>query len=336
MKKHIEILQLSGPVDDALLRSACEDFRQMGFSVACPSHPKDDWPYTSGSADSRKEHLRSALHDPNTQIIYAARGGYGASDLLEDLFEQLRNLPCNKVLVGFSDVCALHAGVYSLKQKEPQLPLELVHGPMPASSLWDIRYEPNALFLRTLLKSPTTTRCSLQTKHISINGAGPPSEITGPVFGGCFSVLTNLIGTPYFPNLKDHVLFFEDVGENLGRMERHANQWLHSGSFHGVKAMIWGAVNHFEPTNTNSSKSNKEGSKVICEKNSCEETSAEQERRKKESELAFEFLRRLAQKTSIPVFSSEAIGHIRENPPIQLGRIATIQNEVLEWDFSLP
>ncbi len=37
--------------------------------------------------------------------------------------------------------------------------------------------------------------------------------------------MTNLIGSPYFPDLTDHVLFLEDISEGIGRLKRMWHQW---------------------------------------------------------------------------------------------------------------
>ena len=45
-------------------------------------------------------------------------------------------------------------------------------------------------------------------------------QVRGPLWGGNLAVLTSLLGTPWFPQVKGGVLFFEDVNEHPFRIER--------------------------------------------------------------------------------------------------------------------
>ena len=64
--------------------------------------------YLAGSDSRREEELLNAIRDPRVDAIVCARGGYGATRLLDHLdVSSVRR--ANKLLVGFSDITALHA-----------------------------------------------------------------------------------------------------------------------------------------------------------------------------------------------------------------------------------
>jgi muramoyltetrapeptide carboxypeptidase len=67
-----------------------------------------------------------------------------------------------------------------------------------------------------------------------------------PLWGGNLTVLTSLLGTPYFPQVKGGVLFLEDVGEHPYRVERMLTQLLHAGVLAQQKAVLFGQFTHYK------------------------------------------------------------------------------------------
>jgi muramoyltetrapeptide carboxypeptidase len=68
------------------------------------------------------------------------------------------------------------------------------------------------------------------------------------LWGGNLAVLTSMLGTPYFPQVKGGVLFLEDVGEHPYRIERMLTQLLHSGVLAQQKAIILGQFTSYKLT----------------------------------------------------------------------------------------
>ncbi|MFT4243323.1 MAG: LD-carboxypeptidase [Acidovorax sp.] len=60
------------------------------------------------------------------------------------------------------------------------------------------------------------------------------------LWGGNLAVLTALLCTPYFPQVKGGILFVEDVGEHPYRIERMLTQLLHAGVLAQQKAIVLG------------------------------------------------------------------------------------------------
>src|SRR5688572_1682293 len=63
--------------------------------------------FFAGDDARRARELAAALSDPDVDAIVAARGGYGSIRLLEIDPERVRQ--ARKILVGFSDLTAMHA-----------------------------------------------------------------------------------------------------------------------------------------------------------------------------------------------------------------------------------
>ena len=84
-----------------------------------------------GSDAERAETLYRLATDPTLQVLWAARGGYGAGRLLPLLDRLTRERgvpPAGKLLVGYSDVTVLHEFVRN------RWGWHTLHAPMPAAS----------------------------------------------------------------------------------------------------------------------------------------------------------------------------------------------------------
>lgn len=256
-----------------------------------------NWEHLAAPLDVRLNELIEALHDEEADAIICGRGGYGASDLLIHLpWEQLRSIR-PKLLIGFSDISALHSAFYT-KLGWPGL-----HGPMPATSYWGEHPDLDLPLLLEVIKNPTA-ELRLKVSLLASTDDEDHSAITGTLFGGCLSVLSNLIGTPFFPfNLAGSIVFWEDIDEPVGRIFRHINQWIQSGSLHGVQAIVLGRF-------TSSSKD-----------------------RYQEIDLA-KFSDDLMQRTGVQVFSCPEFGHCSPNLPLMVGGQASIEKNQLLWKRS--
>ena len=71
-------------------------------------------------------------------------------------------------------------------------------------------------------------------------GSGQKIIKDAVLWGGNLSVLVSLLGTPYWPEVKGGVLFFEDVNEHPFRIERMLTQLLHAGVLARQKAIVFG------------------------------------------------------------------------------------------------
>ncbi len=68
------------------------------------------------------------------------------------------------------------------------------------------------------------------------------------LWGGNLTVLTSLMGTPYFPAVAGGILFLEDVAEHPYRVERMLTQLLHSGVLKSQKAILLGQFTDYKLT----------------------------------------------------------------------------------------
>lgn len=65
------------------------------------------------------------------------------------------------------------------------------------------------------------------------------------LWGGNLSVLSSMIGTPYFPDIKGGVLFLEDTAEHPYKIERMLTQLMNAGVLKNQKAILLGQFNRY-------------------------------------------------------------------------------------------
>ena len=225
---HVAVVAPAGPVERESL--------EAGLRVLAGRY-KATWEpellrrarYLAGDDARRARELRAALDDPEVKAVIAARGGYGAMRLLPRLWPASaggsRASGPAKLLVGFSDITALHCALQAMGQVS-------VHGP----SVNQLATQPLAVVERffALLEDDAVPAAAI---------AGTPlvgGVAEGPLLGGNLSLVTRLLGTPWLPPLDGAVLLLEDVTEAPYRLDR---MWTHlrlAGVFDRVRGLALG------------------------------------------------------------------------------------------------
>lgn len=212
--------------DTAKVRERIESW---GLHVKFGAHYADrEQPYFAGTDAQRAADLQQMIDDPSVKAVIAYRGGYGSVRLLPLLrLEGLREHP--KWIVGFSDITLLHLVLR-------RLGVESIHGAMPGSFVFD-EEDPSAESLREALFG---LRDTIATPPHPLNCPGTAS---GRLAGGNMVQLLAAMGTPEELEVDTPtVLFIEEVGEFVYRIDRMMQSLLRSGKLRNLRAVI---VGHF-------------------------------------------------------------------------------------------
>ncbi|NNG21488.1 muramoyltetrapeptide carboxypeptidase [Telluria aromaticivorans] len=180
-----------------------------------------------GTEAGRLAQLQAAVADPDIQLIMALRGGYGTTRLLPHIdFEAIA--ASGKLVVGFSDVTAIHMGLMARTGASSYA------GPMLVGDFGVRETVPFTLDdFWHCLAGPTHT--------ITERASGNPCvEESGTVWGGNLAMIVSLLGTPYFPYIEDGILYLEDIGEHPYRVERMLLQLEHAGVLARQRAIVLG------------------------------------------------------------------------------------------------
>ncbi len=222
---------------------------EQGYRVVVAPHANDRWEYFAGTDFDRLNDFNAFIRNPEIDMIMAARGGYGITRLLPGLdFEAIAH--SGKVIVGFSDLTALHLALLA------QTGMVSFAGPMACPDFGHHqRSSLNPVHFEQMLQS-----CSHLTPPIKMPFSATDGEngrllrsqvgsgVEGTLWGGNLSLVAHLVGTPYMPYLEDGILFLEEVNEEPYKIERMLLQLLHAGILQKQRAILLGQFNRCEPT----------------------------------------------------------------------------------------
>lgn len=168
---------------------------------------------------------------PTPKVLMGLRGGYGAVRLLPDI--DLASLGARMrehgtLFFGFSDVCAVQLGILAKSG------MCSFAGPMVYSEFG--KYTPSVYTMESFINGSTNQMNTITVSSIQRRN----SNLEGTLWGGNLSVLASLAGSPYMPDIKDGILFLEDVGEQPYRIERMLQTLLISGVLQKQQAIVLG------------------------------------------------------------------------------------------------
>jgi muramoyltetrapeptide carboxypeptidase len=223
----IGIVAPASPFPKDELEQGLEILRQMGFGVRLADGLFDVLGYLAGEDGRRAAQLMEMFQDATVDAIMCARGGYGCLRILPLLdYHLIRRHP--KPFVGFSDITALHQ-VFCM-----QSGLVTFHGPVVCTLSKDEALSRSAL-LETLTGHLPAAVSGGQMRSIL------PGVAEGRLTGGNLTILCHLLGTPFAPSFDGCVLFIEDCGEALYRIDRMLTQMKLSGCFEGLAGIMLGS-----------------------------------------------------------------------------------------------
>ncbi|RKS73335.1 muramoyltetrapeptide carboxypeptidase [Actinomadura pelletieri DSM 43383] len=252
----VAVVAPSGPVDPVRLEAGCAVLRRVGLDPAVGKHTLDlvnlgslgtvrnDWHRLAGSDTDRAADLQEAWCDPEIRAVVCARGGYGATRVLDHLDwaaladateASVASGRGPKILHGSSDITALHAAFGA------RLGVTTSFGPMPAGVIADLAPAVSQDMPDERLEG---LRAALFGDPVVLPGtrALRPGRAEGPLTGGTLSLLTALLGTPYAPPpAAGRVVFLEDVTEAPYRIDRMLVQLLQAGWFDGAAGIALGS-----------------------------------------------------------------------------------------------
>ena len=232
------------------LQIARESLEALGFKVRAGEHMMERHGNLAGDDKARAEDINRAFADKSVAAVHAIRGGWGSARLLPHLdYDNIRRNP--KVLIGYSDITALHLAI------QAKTGLTTFHGPIGMG-----RWDPFSLdyYKRVLFNGEQVTYSNKQgisTERNSLTQTEfrsqtiTPGKARGRLLGGNLTVLTAILGSPYVPEWDDAILFCEDVGEDLYRVDRMVTQLKLAGILGKVKGFIFGSCSECGPGDGN-------------------------------------------------------------------------------------
>lgn len=237
----IGIISPAGAVkDDSKWRIAVNFLESLGYKVKISTNAKNKKAYLAGNDEDRLFDLMSFFEDAEIKAIFCSRGGYGTYRLLSKInYEKIKNNP--KIFVGYSDITAL---LLNFMEKSGIITF---HGPLAISDFGTLNinnYTANQFFniLENNIKIPYSFSNLVDYECII------PGKTEGKLIAGNLTVLLGLLGTPYFPDLKNKILLLEDVGEPLYKIDRMLMQLKLAGIFEQISGLLFGEFTSITPS----------------------------------------------------------------------------------------
>lgn len=224
----VGVIAPAGAVHEERLQGGVRVLERWGLNVVLGDAVLARQAYLAGADEARGADVQGMLANPRVRAIFCARGGYGSQRLLP-LLDLAALVRAPKPIVGYSDATALltaavTAGVVAL------------HGPMVAD---DIARGLSARSEAHLWKMLTDATYQWE---VEVPEPIRPGVASGPLLGGCLSVLAATLGTPYAPDTTGAVLFLEDVGERPYRLDRLLTQLRQAGVLARVAGVVFGTM----------------------------------------------------------------------------------------------
>ncbi|ACB52950.1 putative peptidase S66, LD-carboxypeptidase A [Crocosphaera subtropica ATCC 51142] len=219
--------------------------KALGLVPYLAPHLLDQYGYLAGKDKDRANDINHFFADPKIDLILPIRGGWGCARVLPYLdYNLIQNNP--KIIIGFSDLTALLIAIYT------QSRLVTFHGPNGLTS-WrtkQVNSFKQALFTEEKIsfqneKDADDTNRLMQVKNRIQTIT--PGIARGKLIGGNLSVLSSIIGSPYVPDFKDYILFIEDVGEEVYRIDRMITHLKVAGILDKISGFIFGECTNCLP-----------------------------------------------------------------------------------------
>lgn len=229
----VAVVAPSGHIDAQRLVRGVGLLESWGLDVVTGEHVLARTRHHAGSDEQRLADLHAAWCDPTVAAVLCARGGSGAARLVDRLDWTALSDAGPKVLVGFSDVTALHEAVAH------HLGLVTLFGPMPAAESMGgpTPDRASAEHLRATLFDPLSVRV-LTAEGVTSRVGGVARGVT---VGGTLALLANTVGTRESRPADGGIAVLEDIAEPAYRIDSMLTQLLRTGWFHGVRGVVLGS-----------------------------------------------------------------------------------------------
>jgi len=240
----VALVSPSSATDEALsLQLAREVMEALGLKVKTGAHYASRRGHLAGTDAGRAGDLNAMFADDEVRGIVCVRGGSGAARLLPLLdYALIRRNP--KVLLGYSDITALHNALLS------RAGLVTFHGPIGSGSWnrFNVDQFRRVFFDRELMHyhNPVDAGDELvprRNRTTTITGG----KVRGELVGGNLTVLTALAGSPYLPDFSGRILFLEDVSEAPYRVDRMFSTLKLMGALDRIAGFIFGECTDCDP-----------------------------------------------------------------------------------------
>lgn len=250
MTKHLYIYSPSGAVrDKAAFRRGIRFLEKLGHQVEVDMDALASEQRFAGADAIRVNAIHRAAAS-GADVALMSRGGYGLTRILHliDYKAIAKAISKGTEFVGLSDFTAFQMALLAKTGAVSWAGPALCEGFGVASS--KLLPGPDEImvdcFNDLLLGQGEGTGWRQGVNPVATKSNYHLKDAT--LWGGNLTVLTSLLGSPYFPDIERGILFLEDVGEHPYRIERMLSQLLYAGVLKKQKAIVLGQFTEYQLT----------------------------------------------------------------------------------------
>ncbi len=283
----IGLISPAGPIKEAKqFQKGLEILENMGFQIRHSQLPQANENYLAAGDANRAKEFYDMWSDSQVQALMTTRGGYGCLRMIGLLdMKLLQAFP--KLLLGFSDVTVLLNGILQ------QSGVVSLHGPVVCSLA---KLDPLSLDLlrKALLGEMSTYNFA---NRIEVLRSG---NSQGILRGGNLTTLVHMLGTPWELPVDNTILFLEDTGEALYKIDRMLTQLSLCGKLEKLSGLILGGFDS--------------GKKINFTRPDLQEK-------------VWQRVLELTRGMRFPIWGNFPVGHRAENIPMPIGMTANMNSD---------
>lgn len=230
----IGLIAPAGYVSESALEESVSNIESLGFNPYYTDKIKSKYGYLAGSDENRADDLNHMFENDKVDGIFCVRGGYGVARMMGQInYDAIRSNP--KVLVGYSDITALHYAIYS------QTGLVTFHGPVATSTFNEFSVDN---LVKTIMNPQEKTVFS--PADDSERGSDfntytiREGKVSGELIGGNLSIVVTFLGTKYDVDYKNKILYLEEIDEKPYRVDRMLTHLYQAGKLEEVAGIALG------------------------------------------------------------------------------------------------
>lgn len=256
--------------------------------------------YMAGTDLERAEDINNMFADEEVDAIVCALGGSVAIRTLRHLdYDLIRDNP--KIFSGMSNITTFHVAFLAKTGLTGLHQTDVVFGFGADVKSREAKYETSLFFRITENAEALGLLPAFTNWEVWREG-----KARGRLFGGSINSAEPLLGTPYYPNLDEDIIFFwESIAQPLDELDAKLVHFRESGLFDKTKGMLIGKMRGEVPDS-----SSKSGRRI-----------------KDMTNEAKELVLDITGEYDFPIIASMDFGHYTPNLPLPMGIEATMDTD---------
>jgi muramoyltetrapeptide carboxypeptidase len=231
----IGIFSPAGAPDPARVARGVAAIEARGYGCVVADDAIGSFEYFSAPDDVRLASFHALLARPDVDMLMMSRGGYGLSRIVHRI-DWHAVAAANKTLCGFSDFTAINLAALS------QSNLITIAGAGVATDFGDADPTPAIAADHAFMEAHFWPVVRGEADSVTVECDHPyaTQTIAGPIWGSNLSLLCDLGGSRFIPDMAGGILFIEEIGEKPYTIERMFWQLFHAGILTRQRAVVLG------------------------------------------------------------------------------------------------